>query len=127
MRPVCLCRVKTRRARRGRRNSSSASPLSSRPLTPVKGPCSPLSGEVACVALQCMCEAAVLPLCPCARRSGESHVTAEKGALALLEMATAMGAGATAGTGALSFSTRARAIGAVFKLLPAGLVDSIYP
>ena len=68
-----------------------------------------------------------LDVCVCVHsRSGEAPVTAEKGALALLDMAAATGAASSA-TGVLSFATRARAVGAVFKLLPADVVDKIYP
>ena len=52
-------------------------------------------------------------------------LTSQKGALALLDMATA--ASATSANAGLSFATRARAIGAVFRLLPAETVAAIYP
>lgn len=66
----------------------------------------------------------------CSVSGGEGNLTPENGARALLEMATTMSTGGGSSAGgpqvSLSYATRARAIGAVFKLLPAATVDQIF-
>lgn len=66
----------------------------------------------------------------CSLQAADGGLTSERGAAALLDMATLLPGGsglpAAPGMPTLSFTTRARAISAVFKLLPASSVASLF-